>query len=59
MAKPFFSIVIPTKNRPELLRDAIRSVLLQNFDDYELIVSDNFNDERTKKLLMNLRITII
>ena len=49
MAKPFFSIVIPTKNRPELLRDAIRSVLLQNFDDYELIVSDNFNDERTKK----------
>ena len=51
MAKPFFSIVIPTKNRPELLRDAIRSVLLQNFDDYELIVSDNFNDEKTKKVI--------
>lgn len=49
MAKPFFSIIIPTKNRPDLLRDAISSVLLQDFDDYELIVSDNFNDERTKK----------
>jgi len=47
MNRPFFSIVIPTKNRPGLLRDAISSVLLQNFDDYELIVSDNFNDERT------------
>ncbi len=50
MNKPFFSIVIPTKNRPELLRDAISSVLLQNFNDYELIISDNFNDERTKSV---------
>lgn len=51
MKKPFFSIIIPTKNRPELLRDAISSVLLQDFDDYELIVSDNFNDERTRKII--------
>ncbi len=51
MERPFFSIAIPTKNRPELLRDAISSVLLQNFDDYELIVSDNFNDERTTNVV--------
>lgn len=47
MKQPFFSIIIPTKNRPELLRDAILSVLLQDFDDYELIVSDDYNDGRT------------
>jgi len=47
MKQPFFSIIIPTKNRPGLLRDAISSILLQDFDDYELIVSDDFNDERT------------
>ena len=47
MKQPFFSIVLPTKNRPELLRDVISSVLWQNFDDYELIVSDNFNDRQT------------
>lgn len=51
MRKPFFSVVIPTKNRPELLRDAITSVVLQDFEDYEFIVSDNFNDERTKKVV--------
>jgi glycosyltransferase involved in cell wall biosynthesis len=51
MANPFFSIVIPTKNRPDFLRDTISSVVLQDFDDYELIVSDNFNDERTKKVI--------
>ncbi len=45
--QPFFSIVIPTKNRPELLRDAIRSALWQNFDDFEVIVSDNFNEQPT------------
>lgn len=55
MSKPFFSIAIPTKNRPELLRDAILSVLLQNFDDYELIISDNFSDERTKKVIDEFR----
>lgn len=48
---PFFSIVIPTKNRPEYLRDSIQSVLLQDFEDYELIVSDNFNDESTQQLI--------
>lgn len=46
---PFFSIVIPTKGRPDLLKDAINSVLRQDFLDYELIVSDNFNDNRTRK----------
>jgi len=47
MKPPFFSVIIPTKNRPELLRKAISSVLLQDFDDYELVVSDNFNDQKT------------
>ena len=51
MNQLFFSVVIPTKNRPELLRVAIQSVLLQNFDDYELVISDNFNDERTGKVI--------
>ena len=48
MKKPYFSIVIPTKNRPELLADSLASALWQNFDDMEVIVSDNYNDERTK-----------
>lgn len=53
MAKgtPFFSIVIPTKNRPDYLRDSIQSVLLQDFDDYELIVSDNFNEAPTQEVI--------
>ncbi|MBK9270419.1 MAG: glycosyltransferase family 2 protein [Saprospiraceae bacterium] len=36
-----FSIVYPTRNRPELLKEGIRSILLQEFQDWELIISDN------------------
>lgn len=38
---PFFSIIIPTRNRSELVAYAIESVLNQSFKDYELIISDN------------------
>lgn len=41
MSRPFFSIVIPTRNRHETLPYAIKTVLQQDFEDYEIIVSDN------------------
>jgi glycosyltransferase involved in cell wall biosynthesis len=50
-SNPFFSVVIPTKNRAKLIGDAIESVLMQNFDDFELIVSDNHNGEETIQVL--------
>jgi len=49
--KPFFSIVIPTKNRPNYLEESIKSVLLQSFTDYELIISDNCNDNDTPQII--------
>lgn len=42
---PFFTVLIPTMNRPQLLAAAFESVLWQTFKDFELIVSDNSNDE--------------
>lgn len=38
---PVFSIVLPTYNRPELLRRAIASVCRQTFGDFELIIVDD------------------
>jgi len=40
MSKPFFSIIIPTLNRPGLAR-AVRSVYSQTFKDWELIIVDD------------------
>ena len=45
---PFFTVLIPTMNRPKLLEAAIRTVMWQTFTDFELIVSDNSNDEKSR-----------
>ncbi len=45
--RPFFSIVIPTKNRPAYLKDSVISVIRQNFNDFELVISDNYNKPST------------
>jgi len=54
MNKPFFSIVIPTRNRPETLPFAIKTALIQGFDDFEIIVADNSSDNKTKEVIDNL-----
>lgn len=42
---PFFSVYIPTYNRPEFLLEAVNSVLdNKGFDDYEIVISDNNPD---------------
>lgn len=38
---PFFSVIIATYGRPEMLREAVSSVLSQTFRDWELIIVDD------------------
>ena len=38
---PFFTVVIPTRNRPAVLAAAVKSVLAQDFDDYEIVIVDD------------------
>ena len=51
MARPFFSIVIPTKNRSFLVGYAIQSVRRQSFDDYEIVIADNDDTEETRQVV--------
>ncbi|RJO60865.1 glycosyltransferase family 2 protein [candidate division WS5 bacterium] len=55
MNKPFFSAIIATFNRAEMLREAIQSVLDQTFHDFELIVVDDFSSDNTKDVVDSFR----
>jgi glycosyltransferase involved in cell wall biosynthesis len=39
--RPFFSVVVPTYNRPDLVQRSVTSVLRQSFPSFELIIADD------------------
>ena len=45
----FFSIVIPTRDRPDLIESLLFSILNQTFERFELLICDNSNNELTQK----------
>ena len=48
---PAVSVVIPTRNRPEMVRRAVQSVQNQTFTDIEIIVIVDGPDEATRAIL--------
>lgn len=52
---PFFTVVIPTFNRADKLSAAIRSVLEQSFEDFELLIMDDGSTDHTKDMVNDLR----
>ncbi len=51
MNTPQVSVVIPTHNRPALLRRALDSVFAQTFGDYEVIVVDDGDRPRAQEVI--------
>lgn len=49
--RPRFSVVIPTRNRPALLRVAVETVMRQTYGDWELVLSDNSTNEETRAMM--------
>jgi len=50
---PRFSIVIPTRNRAYTLQHTLRTCIEQReFEDYEIVVSDNFSTDDTAEMVM-------
>jgi glycosyltransferase involved in cell wall biosynthesis len=49
--KPTVSVIIPTFNRAALLREALESVFVQSYTDYEVIVVDDGSTDETPQMI--------
>jgi glycosyltransferase involved in cell wall biosynthesis len=56
---PRVSVIIPTYNRAELLREALVSVLAQTYRDYEIIVADGGSTDHTPQVVTDFGDRII
>ncbi|MCW4030144.1 MAG: glycosyltransferase [Candidatus Bathyarchaeota archaeon] len=52
---PAVSVVIPTKNRSRLLNNAIQSILLQSFKDFEVLIIDSASTDNTKEIVSSFK----
>ena len=46
-----FTVVIPTRERSDTLEHALHTCVLQDYDDLEILVSDNFSQDRTREVV--------
>lgn len=54
-SKPKVTVFIPTYNRPQLVINAIKSVLIQSYKDFELLIIDDSEDDATKKVVDGIK----
>lgn len=54
MKKPFFSIIIPSYNRADLIVDSIKSVQNQTSIDWECIIVDDGSTDNTKAVIEDI-----
>src|SRR5579863_5435892 len=52
---PFFSIILPSYNRSQLISVPIRSVLAQTFNDWELLVVDDGSTDDTREVALSFK----
>jgi hypothetical protein len=48
---PRYSVLLPTRNGASLLEGCLRSVLAQDYSDFELVISDNASDDGTAAIV--------
>jgi len=49
--EPFFSVIIPTRERADTLFFCLKSCIAQSFSDVEFLVSDNFSGDNTRDVV--------
>ncbi len=53
-ALPFFSIIMPTYNRANLIIDSIKTAIAQDYQNFEIIVVDDGSTDNTEEVVLSL-----
>src|SRR5450631_2844985 len=48
---PLFTVIIPAKNRAKYLHHTLRTCMMQNYDNLEVIVSDDGSTDNTREVV--------
>lgn len=60
--QPKMTVIIPTRERPDTLEKCLKTVVAQDYDNLEIIVSDNFSCDSTEDVVRSyndMRITYL
>jgi len=49
--KPFISVIVATLNRTHYLEKCVKAILVNTYDEYEIIIIDQGRDDQTKELI--------
>jgi glycosyltransferase involved in cell wall biosynthesis len=55
MAEPLVSVIIPTYNHANFIGDAIRSVIAQTYNIWELIIVNNYSEDNTAEIVQSFK----
>ncbi|MFC2016527.1 glycosyltransferase family A protein [Chloroflexota bacterium] len=53
-----FTVVIPTRERYDTLGHALHTCVIQNYDNLEIIVSDNFRQDHTPEIVESCKVQV-
>lgn len=51
----FFTIIIPTRERVDTLAHSVASALSQDYDNFQVLVSDNYSSDTTEELIKSIK----
>lgn len=54
MTYPLFTVIIPQKNRAEYLYHTLRTCMIQDYPNFEIIVSDDCSDDNSVEIVKEL-----